>query len=269
MVGFQLKEIQTGGGYIPFAADNYEVLTDPRFTFSQKDTLEGVVSSDSPPEIHLERIGAESVPAPIQPVITTGKQGNSSIYKFSQPLTDVKDGNYYLTVKNAETRTVSPKIHILPFYIEIRKPFGMEKSEPGSSRDNYIFVQGQEYLAARQTDRAIEYFNKLPSSLWNATSLPIIAKAYYKKGDYAKVVELLEKEEVNKEYPVLLMLANSSIELKSYPRALKYLEQLRNYEDTVEINQLLASTYLSMGAREKAETYYKRARDLKDKKKGE
>ena len=83
------------------------------------------------------------------------------------------------------------------------------------------------------------------------------------KGDYARVIELLEQEEVSKEYPILVMLANSSIELKLYPRALEYLERIRKYGDNAEINQLLAATYLSMGNRDKAMVFYERARQLK------
>jgi len=58
------------------------------------------------------------------------------------------------------------------------------------------------------------------------------------------------------------MLANSAIELRQHPRTLKYLEEIRKYGDTPEINQSIASTYLSMGNREKAADYYKRAREL-------
>ncbi len=93
--------------------------------------------------------------------------------------------------------------------------------------------------------------------------MPIIARAYYKRGNYARVLELLERGEVKKEYPILVMLANSAIELKMYPRALEYLEKIRKYGDSVEINHLLAATYISMGNRDKAMVFYERARKLK------
>jgi GWxTD domain-containing protein len=270
-VGFQLKEVDMKG-YVPFAADRYLVLTDPRFTFNQKDALEGIVmtSGAEPPEIFLEKINLEKTidknyTVNILPQLPgTGQQGSEKIkvYKFRQPLAEVKDGSYWLTIKDSTGQVLTQKVHVLPFYIDVSRPFAIEKPESAAAANNYIFVQAQQYLETRQLDRAIQYFNKIPPGLWNAASLPIIARAYYMKGDYAKVVELLEKEEVKKEYPTLLMLANSAIELRDHPRSLKYLEEIRKYGDTPEINQLIASTYLSMGNREKAVAYYERARKL-------
>lgn len=273
VVGFTLKEIDMKG-YVPFAADRFLVLTDPRSTFCQKDALEGIVlvyapgDSQGPPEIFLEKTNDKSYTVNIQALAAeTGQYGNIKLYKFRKPLSEVKDGNYWLTIKGpgGQPGTITQKIHILPFYIDVKRPFAIEKPEPAAARNNYIFVQAQQYLEARNLDQAIAYFNKIPSSLWNAASLPVIARAYYLKGDYARVIQLLEREDVKKEYPTLLMLANSSIELKLYPRALKYLQDIRKYGDTIEINQLIASTYLSMGSRDKAMVYYERARKLKSK----
>jgi GWxTD domain-containing protein len=260
VVGFQLNETNTNN-YIPFAADNYLVSTDPRFTFSQKDELAGIVLGNGSLEIYLERINDASVKVKIEPL--PGQQDH--IYKFRLPLTGVKDGNYRLIagIGDSEAVTLVEKIHILPFYIDVNKPFAIEKAEPGTARNNYIFVQAQQYLDSGNVSSAIAYFERIPRNLWNAVSLPIIAGAYYKKGDYARVLELLEKGEVKKEYPILVMLANSAIELKMYPRALEYLEKIRQYGDSVEINHLLAATYISMGNRDKAMVFYERARKLK------
>jgi GWxTD domain-containing protein len=260
VVGFQLKETNNNN-YLPFAADNYLISTDPRFTFSQKDALAGIVYAGSSPGIYLERINDASVKVKIEPL-----QGQQDyIYKFRLPLTGVKDGNYRLMAGIGEGKAVTlvEKIHILPFYIDVKKPFAIEKAEPGTARNNYIFVQAQQYLNSGKVSRAIAYFNQIPQTLWNAASLPIIARAFYKKGNYAKVFELLEREEVKKEYPILVMLANSAIELKMYSRALEYLEKIRKYGDSIEINHLLAATYLSMGNRDKAMVFYERARKLK------
>jgi GWxTD domain-containing protein len=274
VVGFTLKEIDMKG-YVPFAADRFLVLTDPRFTFCQKDTLEGIVLVYAPgdgrgsPEIFLEKTDDKSYIVNIRAqAAETGQDENIKIYKFRQPLSEVKDGNYRLTVREPDTHSaaITQKIHILPFYIDVKRPFAIERPEPASARDNYIFVQAQQYLEARNLDQAIAHFNQIPVSLWNAASLPVIARAYYLEGDYARVIQLLEREEVKKEYPTLLMLANSSIELKLHPRALKYLQEVRKYGDTIEINQLIASTYLSMGNRDKAMVYYERAQKLKNKK---
>jgi hypothetical protein len=276
VVGYTLKEINTAG-YVPFAAGKYLVLTDPRSTFCQKDALEGIVSINAPgenpglPEIFLEKTDDKNYTVGIRAYAAeTVEQGNIKIYKFRKPLAEVKDGNYWLTVKKpggkgGQPEAVTRKVHILPFYIEVKRPYAIERPEPAAARNNYLFVLAQQYLEARNPDQAIAYFDKIPFSLWNAASLPVIARAYYLKGDYARVIQLLERDEVKKKYPTLLMLANSSIELRQLPRALKYLEEIRKYGDTVEINQLIASTYLSMGNREKAMVFYERAQKLKNK----
>jgi GWxTD domain-containing protein len=260
VVGFRVKETNTAN-YVPFAADNYLVSTDPRFTFSQKGVLAGIVLGNGSPGIYLQRIDDANVRVKIETL--QGRQDD--IHKFRLPLTGVKDGNYRLVAGIGEGKSVTlvEKIHILPFYIDVKKPFAIDKAEPGAARNNYIFVQAQQYLNKGNLSRAIAYFERIPQNLWNAASLPIIAGAYYKKGDYARVLELLEKEEVKKEYAILVMLANSAIELKMYPRALEYLEKIRKYGDSVEINHLLAATYISMGNREKAMVFYERARKLK------
>lgn len=265
LVGFQLKETESTS-FNPYSADIFSVLIDPRNTFSQKDAIEGIVLSDTLPEIFLESSSEIKPRIPVQPETTGLKQGELTVYKFRKPLSEIKDGNYYLAIRNSQGKTFMRKIHILPFYIEIKRPFGMEKPEPASSRNNYLFIQGQECMAAQQFEQAITLFNRIPHTLWNASSIPVIAEAYYKKGDYAKTLELLEHPEVKKEYPILTMLANSSIELKLYQKALTYLEQIRNYGDTVEINQLIASTYILIGNREKANFFYERAKELKLKK---
>ncbi len=256
LVGFKLKPIDTGN-YMPFAADNYLVLTDPRSTFNQKEALEGIVQASEPPEIYLENLDNKNHKVKINALIKVG-----DLYKFRLPLSEVKDDNYRLFIKTPGGQTVTRKIHVLPFYIDINRPVTITKPEPGTTFNNYIFVQAQQYLNAGKVDRAIVYFNKIPRKSWNATTLPVIARAYYAKKDYARVIQLLERDEVKKVYATLILLANASIELKVYNRAIEYLEKLRKYGDSVEINQLLAAAYLSIGEQEKAKQYYEKARQL-------
>ncbi|MCP5053752.1 MAG: GWxTD domain-containing protein, partial [bacterium] len=261
--GYQLKEI-TQRHYLPFAVENVLLLTDPRSSFSQKDTIEGIVLSTQAPRVYMQSTRANAAKIPIETLTH-----RRNIYKFRKPLTGVKDATYQLIIKAGntgkarDTQTISRKIHVLPFYMEITHPFVMERPEPETARTNYIFIRARQYLNSGKPDRAIDTFNRIPKTLWNNTSLPFIAKAYYMKGDYSRVVRLLEGDKVKKEYPVLLLLANSSIELKRYPRALRYLQRIRKYGDTVQINQLLAATYLSMGDNTNAKAYYERARKLK------
>lgn len=254
-IGFQLKPTETPN-FIPFAADKFLVLIDPRFTFNQKDALEAIVWGPGEPEAFLE-----SIPGKIK--ITVGPiVADDGHYRFRLPLTEIKDDNYTLIIRTPGGREYSRKIHVLPFYIGLERPVTMAKPEPAGTINNYIFIQAQQYLNAGDPDHAALYFDKIPPQFLNETTLPIIAKAYYEKKDYARVLELLEKDEVKKVYATLIMLANSTIELKQYEKALDYLEQLRKYGDSVQVNQLLAATCLSLGRQEKARQYYEHAKKL-------
>ena len=189
------------------------------------------------------------------------RQGN--LFVFRQPLKDIKSDNYYLSIKNEDGEIYRKIISVLSF--EVKKPVDFERSEAPSSEFNYILVMAQEYLNKGDVDKALEYFKKLPEELWNSTTLPVIARAYYIKEDYEKVVELLEKENVVKNYSVLLLLGNSSLELKRLQKAAEYFEMLRKYGDTVKINRILGAIYYSLGEREKAKVYWERAKNLEKK----
>jgi tetratricopeptide (TPR) repeat protein len=127
------------------------------------------------------------------------------------------------------------------------------------------FVVGQEYLDAGRVGKALESFEKLPPSLWNGTTLPVIARAYYLHKDFARVVELLERDQVEKNYPVLILLGNSSLELKKLGQAAFYFEEVRKFGDTAEANNALGAIYFSLGEKDKAKVYWERAKKMEQK----
>lgn len=264
-VGFMLKPMNIKN-FMPFASDDMLVIIDPRCTFSQKENLEGIISTDLSPEIFLENSTNKEQKIKIEPLVKLG-----NVYKFSKPLTDIKDDSYQLLIilkspgtLTEQVYTLNRKIHILPFYMTIERPVTMAKPDPPSMTNinNYIFIQGQQYLNIGNLDRAIEVFNTIPSQYWNGTSIPVIARAYYLKKDYSRALELLERIEVPKVYANVTILANSAIQLKMFDKAVQYLEKLRKYGDTVEVNHLLAAAYLSLGKQEKAKEYYEHAKEL-------
>ncbi len=259
LVGFKIKELESDD-FMPFSTEGYKVLTDPRLIFNKAESLEGLIFSEYKPTIHLTSAVDINNSLEIKNIV---KQGN--LFVFRQPLMDIKSDYYFLSIKNEKGEIYKKIISVLSF--EVKKPVDFERSEVPASRLNYIFVMGQEYLNKGEFDTAIEYFNKLPETLWNSTTLPVIARAYYANKDYEKVVELLEKENVTKNYSVLLLLANSCLELKRKQKAAEYFEMLRKYGDTVKINSVLGAIYYSLGEREKAKVYWERAKKLEKSKK--
>mgnify|MGYP001026169788 CR=1 FL=1 len=254
LIGFKIKGLNIDK-FIPFSTGKYKVFSDPRFIFSKLDSIEGLIFTEQRPTIYLVSIEDENKFIEIKDVV---KNGNFFIFK--QPLIDIKSDYYYLSIKNEENEIYSKTISVLPF--DIDHPVDFERSEVTSSNFNYIFILAQQYLNKVDVDMALEYFNKLPENLWNSTTIPIIAQAYYIKKDYGKVVELLEKENIVKNYSVLLLLANSSLELKKLEKAAEYFEFLRKYRNTIKINRILGAIYYSLGEREKAKIYWERAKSL-------
>jgi hypothetical protein len=252
--GYQIKE-KPADSFLPFGLGPFKVLLDPRSIFSRRDSLEGLLFSGDPPELVLE--DREQAQAPIA-IHDVSRQGEA--FTFRQPLADVAPGNYDLIVRIKGAEVYRRTLFVLSF--EFEKPLVFERTVPLSYLSQLPFVVGQEYLNAGRLEKAIESFEKLPPNLWNASTLPVIARAHYLHKDYSRVVELLEGDKVEKSFPVLLLLGNASLELKKLDRAAVYFEEVRKFGDTVEVNNTLGAVYFSLGAKEKAKVYWGRAKKL-------
>jgi GWxTD domain-containing protein len=257
MVGYKVKE--AGSDYfLPFRGGAYKVSLDPRSLFTQEDSVEGIAFTGTKPEISLVSLNQQNI---IIPIVSIEKIDNYFIFRRS--LRDVRPGNYTLRIQIDGQEVSSQVLSVLSFKVE--KPLDFERSEPAASLPHYTFILGQEYLDRGEFDPALENFQKLPAPMWNSTTLPVIARAYYLKKDYPKVVELLEGDTVEKTYSVLLLLGNSCLEIKKLAKAAEYFELLRKYGDTAEKNRVLGAIYFSLGEKEKAQTYWDRAKSLETK----
>lgn len=258
VVGYEVKE-KNSESFVPLSLGDYKVLSDPRAIYGPGETLEAILISDKAPRIVLvpRDKGFETVE--VKDALRRG-----SLFVFRLPLKEVRPGNYDLVVDREGAEVLRKIVSVLSF--DIPKPIEFESVEPLSSKDDYVFILGQEYLNAGHAARAVEHFRSLPQRLWNSDSIPVIARALYLIKDYAGVLELLEEDGVEKSYPVLLLLGNSCLELKKLDRAAAYFEQVRKYGDTPENNRTLGAIYFSLGDREKAKTYWDRAEALEKKK---
>ncbi len=258
LIGFNVREIK-GNPFVSGGSGRFLVPVDPRFIFTPADTIQGIIFSDQLPHVSLQNIKTSQIVRTANDPIQEGE-----FFRFNLPLQDLPDSNYLLRIEASGAEAFTQTIHILPGYIHIQRPFAFEKVEPADTRSNYLFLLGQEYLNQGELDKAVSQFEQLPQTLWNNISTPVIARAYYLKKEYSRVLELLTPETIEKNYPVLLMLANSALELKRFSPAASYLEKLRQYGDTAEINQLLAAAYLGLGDQQKAKACYDRAHSLEN-----
>jgi GWxTD domain-containing protein len=257
LTGFRLDEVKSDW-FMPFSTDRHKISFDPRSVFNKTEALEGIVFSDETPDIHLIRVDNEEESIAISDVVNSGKY-----FVFKQPLDNVSSSNYYLSIRIKDKEVYRKVIAVLPFLAE--KPEGYEWADPPTSGPAYNFEIGTQYLNSGNIQKSLEYFNKLPESLWNSLTIPIIAKAYYRNRNYGKVVELLEREGITKDYSAIFLLGNSTLELRQLEKASEYFEELRNYGDTPKINQVLGAIFLSLGEREKAKAYFDRAKELEKK----
>ncbi len=257
MAGYKVKEAGSDH-FLPFRSGAFKVSLDPRSLFTAEDSIEGLVSSGTRPEVSLiSRDDAQSV-VPFDSVDKV-EEG----FVFRKPLRDVRPGNYDLRVRVDGREVSSQVVSVLSFKVE--KPLDFDRSEAAASSVNYGYIVAQEYLNHGDLEKALENFEKLPPEMWNPTTLPTIARAYYLKKNYAKAIELLDKEGVVKTYTVLLMLGNSCLETKDLRKAAGYFEAVRKYGDTAANNRTLGAIYYSLGERDKAQVYWDRANALEKK----
>lgn len=254
LVGYRVEDT-TADRFLPFSSDNHRMAVDPRAIFNKSDAVEGLVYTSVKPEIQLIPVDGEHDAVPVRDIVPRGHN-----FKFRLPLAEVRSDDYYLAIASGGREVFRKRIAVLSFIAQ--KPESYDWSDPPTSGHAYNFEIATQHLNHGDIPSALEYFHKLPEKLWNSFTIPYIAKAYYREQDYAKVTELLEREDVTKDYSVLFMLGNSCLELRELRKAAEYFEQLRNYGDTVNLNQVLGAIFLSLGEREKAQVYFDRARML-------
>jgi len=254
VVGYEIKT-KKPGVLTPFSLDSYKVLLDPRSIFTGKDSLEGLVLSKDISEFFLKHSDGEGPLIKLQDVSRM-----ENLVTFRQRLAEFKPGIYDFIVKRNEEEIFRWPFSIISFDVE--KPVELERIDTHAIQQRLPFIIGQEYLNSGQVNKALESFQKFPEDLWDKESLPVMARAYYIQKDYARVLELLQRDAVEKNYSVLLLLGNSSLKLKKLERAALYFEEIRKYGDTVEANKTLGAIYYSLGERDKAKVYWDRAKKL-------
>jgi GWxTD domain-containing protein len=254
LYGYGITEIPSDR-FRPFSTEKYKLSIDPRSVFNKTDSLEGAIFTDKKPSIHLTAVEDEKDSLEITDIVQA-----DSYFLFKQPLADLKSGSYNLVVKVGDQDVCKKIVAVLPYLVA--RPDAYEWTDPPGSGPAYDFEIATQHLNRGETKAALERFSILPDTFWNSRTKPIIARAYYRDKNFEKVIEVLEGKDVIKDYSVLFLLGNSSLELKQLNKAAGYFEQLRGYGDTAKINQVLGAIFLSLGEREKAKVYFDRAKDL-------
>jgi GWxTD domain-containing protein len=254
LTGFQLAPGK--GWLLPFSAGGRVLLSDPRFLYSRRDRLCGLVSGAAAPgAVLLDKAGLETAPLTVQ-------AAGDGVYQIDGSLKTVADGTYALVVRDGAAEIARQAVFIMPDYIKVNRPFSFERSDPEAARLSYQAVLAEQYLNLGRPAEALARLEAVPPPSRTPTMVSLLAQACYNNRDYPKVLEMLENKGGNPTYAELTLLANSAIELKRYDKAAGYLEQLRRYGDTAVVNHLLAAAWTVLGNGAKARQYHQRALEL-------
>jgi GWxTD domain-containing protein len=254
LTGFRLAPTQ--GRFLPFSAGSRVVLSDPRFLYSHRDQLCGLISAATAPvALLLDKAGLETAALTMQ-------AAGDRLFLFDESLKAVPDGTYALVVRDGDREIARQSVFILPDYIKFNRPFSFERTDQETARPAYQAILAEQYLNLGRPADALARLESIPQPSRTPAMRSLLAQACYYNRDYSRVLELLEDKDAGKTYAELTLLANAAIELKRYDKAAGYLEQLRQYGDTAAINHLLAAAWTVLGDAGAARKYHERALEL-------
>lgn len=261
LIGTLMKEIESSR-YLPFSIDSQKIPMDPRFIFPKESPLEGLLATDA--DVHIAMLPLEKKAPPLE--VTDIVRHGKSLH-FRQALNDVPEGHYFLCFRIGDAEVFRQRIAILPF--AVNRPLEFERTEDQAFRWQAQRILAREYVNLKEPEAALKSLDVLPNDQRNLETMIMAAQAQYLQKHFAQVLDLLEPETVLKSPVVLLLLGNSSLELKNLEKAASYFEELRKFGDTAENNSLLGAIYFSLGKKDKAQVYWERAKNLESKKSGE
>ncbi len=256
-IGFRI--LDNVRGISPYQYDSLKLIINPSMIFGKNDVLFGIINSSIKPKVILLNVDT-NIRREINKI---DKRGN--YYIFESTLSNDLDGEYKVIVKTGK-KNVSYKFALIPFK-RTSDYLIFEKKDNKFDLFKYISYLGEEYLNNNEVDKAIGYFSNIPSEFRTNRVLQLLAKAYYLKREYGKVLDILSKKNVKKNYNILNLMANSYLRIGALKQAAIYFEEIRKYGDTTVINDKLGAIYYSLGERKKAKIYWSRAKKIKNLKK--
>ena len=249
LAGFQRAPAK--GRFLPFASGGSVLLSDPRFLFKRDDRLVALVpGAGAPAAALLDGAGRE--------VLALSAQ-DAGGHWFAGDLSALADGSYALVARDNGREVARQAIHVLPGYMELKRPFSHERSDDEGALPSYQAVLAEQLLNLGRPAEAAARLDAVPAAARTPAMTSLLAMACYRAGDFARVLELLAGNDERRTYAELTLLANSAIELKRYDRAAAYLERLRRYGDTAAVNHLLAAAWTVLGDKDRARQYHERA----------
>jgi GWxTD domain-containing protein len=252
-IGFKI--LNNTNGISPYQYNSMKLIVNPSMIFGKTDTLFGIISSETEPNVILMNVDTNSK----REIKNIEKRGN--YYMFKTSLSNDMDGKYKVIVKTGKSNYEF--IFALIPYERKTDCLIFEKEDKNFEIFKYISYLGEEYLNNKEIDKALEYFDNIPTEFRTNRIIQLLAKVYYLKREYKKVIKILSNKKIKKTYNILNLIANSYLRIGALKKAAVYFEEIRKYGDTVAINDKLGAIFYSLGERKKAEIYWSRAKKIK------
>jgi GWxTD domain-containing protein len=254
LTGFKLAPARSG--FLSFAAGGRVVLSDPRFLYSRRDSLSGLVAGAAAPSARLvDKAGSQIATLALQPA-------GAALFSFEHPLQAIADDTHTLLVSDGGREIGRRTFFVMPDHVAIQRPFAFERSDGQASRPSYWAIEAEQYLNLGRPADALARLELIPPVVRTPAVLSLLAQACYQQRDYHRVLDVLEGMAGGRTFAELTLMANSAIELKLYEKAAGYLERLRQYGDSAAVNHLLAATWTMLGDAGKAGQYHRRALEI-------
>ncbi len=240
LAGFA-SHVQNSAPLFPFTLGGVRVTVDPRFVYTQGETLAGAVTASPTAVLQLisDTPGA-------RPLLVLLKAAPGGAGYFSLPLGEVAAGSYRLALLDGDDRLESGPIRVEPAFLQLPKPLVLAPPPAAFSPVQDLFVRAQEYFNSGDVSQAVRLVEQIGPGKASPAARTTMARIHAAAKQPARVLELLAPLHT-KDYATWVLWTNAAIDLGRFAEAATGLEHLRRYEDSASLNRLLAAAYLSQG----------------------
>ena len=222
------------------------------------------------PSIELERHSLQITIAQDGKILNNDREliGDRRCFLKRYPLKEYKPGFYKITVSVSDDKGMVGLEEKSEFSVSpvarIPRPWNFNKVYPSQDHPYFYLIRAYQYLGAGKYDQVIQEIENLYNEKNPHREIAIVlAKAYFKKYHYSRVVKILSPLIVLKEPEILELLGMSYFQLQDYQRAIDYFEQtLAEKGEDIEIINSVGLSYLKANDKKKALGYLERSLKL-------
>lgn len=184
------------------------------------------------------------------------------------PLRDYKAGYYKVQVSVAddtgnEILAEKDEFKISPL-ATIPRPWNYNKIYPHLNHPYFSIIRAYQYLGCSKNDSVIqEIKNFYVETNHNKEIAVLLARAYFKKGNYLKVIEILDPLRDIQDLYIFRLLGKSYFQIKNYESATEYFKKaLIAGGEIIEILNFLGYCYFTTNKPKEALKYFERSLKL-------